>query len=214
MHMSESKNLDDQANQSPLNKEKDEVDKKNNDESETRLMVLYNFGPLADQMSHQAFQFLIFVFYYSVVGINVQAIMWSFVLFTVWDSINDPLLGPISDRTESKLGRRRFWVLVSLVPFSLINWLLFTPPGYGQSDTSNIIYMIIIIMLYDLFYTMFSIQEFAIFPEMFPNKKKRERAATIKAVMTIVGIIIGFVLPTFLIVPLVPTEDSPEEYIR
>src|SRR6056297_1417278 len=67
-------------------------------------------------------------------------------------------------------------------------------------------------MLYDCFSTMFSIQEFTIFPEMFNTKKKREKAAMIKAIMTILGVIIGFVVPTLIISPLAPLTSDPKEY--
>ncbi|MHA1734610.1 MAG: MFS transporter, partial [Promethearchaeota archaeon] len=177
----------------------------------SRVMWLYGTGPLADQTSHQAFQFLIFVFYYAVVGVNVNAIMWAFIAFAVWDSVNDPLLGPISDRTRSRFGRRRFWVLVSLVPFALVNLLLFTPPGRGASDAANVAYMLVTIMAYDFFYTLFTLQEFAIFPEMFRDSDDRRHAAMVKNVLTVAGVILGFVLPTVIISPMVPTTGAEGE---
>ena len=80
-----------------------------------RTTLAFGFGAMTDQMSHQAFQFLIFTYYYAVVGVNLTILAVGFLIFAIWDSINDPLLGPISDRTKSKFGRRRFWILISLV---------------------------------------------------------------------------------------------------
>ncbi len=154
-------------------------------------------------MSHQAFQFLIFTFYYAVVGVNVNILMWAFIIFAVWDSINDPLLGPISDRTQTRVGRRRFWVLVSLIPFALINLFLFTPP-LAADEMGKATYMIIVIMVYDFFYTLFSLNQVAMFSEMFKTEKKRSQANMYKNILTIVGIIFGFVLPTVIISPIAP----------
>ena len=153
------------------NKKKTEISEKN--------MIAFGFGAFADQMSHQAFQFLIFTFYYAVVGISLDAIAWSFIIFAIWDSINDPLLGPLSDHTKSKLGRRRFWVLISILPFAAANIFLFTVvrswPDWGKTA-----YMIGIIILYDTFYTIFDTNNLALFGEMFESEEERGRGNTWK----------------------------------
>jgi GPH family glycoside/pentoside/hexuronide:cation symporter len=173
--------------------------------------LAFGFGAMTDQMSHQAFQFLVFTFYYAVVGVNIKVIAAAFIIFAIWDSINDPIIGALSDKTRSKFGRRRFWVLVSLLPFAAINFLLFTPPQY--SETGKAVYMVIIIMLYDLFYSMFSTNQTSLFPEMFPTERQRGRANLLKNLMMIVGLLIGFVLPTLFISPLAPTENTPSDVV-
>ena len=183
-----------------------------------KTTMAFGFGAMTDQMSHQAFQFLIFTYYFAVVDVGVTILGISFILFAIWDSINDPLLGPLSDKTKSKFGRRRFWIIVSFVPFALINIFLFTPPKFwGIGPTSEIvngIYMIVIIMLYDLIYTVFSINQLSLFPEMFKNEKERGRANKYKNLLTIVGLLIGFVVPTLIINPMAPVIDTLEERAR
>ena len=51
-----------------------------------KTVLGFSLGPLVDQMSHQAFQSLIFVFYFSVMGVNVANLAWSFIIFAIWDS--------------------------------------------------------------------------------------------------------------------------------
>ncbi len=166
----------------------------------TGTTIAFGLGAMTDQMSHQMFQFLIFVYYYSVIGISTRALALGFFIFAIWDSINDPIMGPISDRTKTKLGRRKFWVIIILIPFALVNFFLFFFPGLeNQTDLIKSIYFIAIIMLYDLFYTIFSTNQLALFPEMFKTEKERSRANMWKNIMTIVGVLIGFVLPTIFI---------------
>ncbi|MHA1869305.1 MAG: MFS transporter [Promethearchaeota archaeon] len=167
----------------------------------------FGFGAMTDQMSHQAFQLLVFTFYFSVVGININYLMWGFIIFAIWDSLNDPLIGTLSDKTVSRFGRRGFWVLLSIVPFGLINIFLFIYPHTSNEFLVGA-YMIIIIMLYDLFYTMFSSMQTALFPEMFKDETERGRANKIKNILTIVGVLLGFVLPTLLISPMAPTSEA------
>ena len=181
-----------------------------------KTRIAFGFGPLADQMSHQMFQFLVFTYYYAVVGVNINLLAASFVIFAIWDSINDPLLGPISDRTNSRFGRRGFWVLISIIPFGLINIFLFTPPYFwtnNASDIANAIYMILIIMAYDLVYSIFSVNQLALFSEMFKTEEERGEGNMWKSILTIVGVIIGFVLPTIFINPMAPSDDTPAEVV-
>ncbi|MHA1111282.1 MAG: MFS transporter [Promethearchaeota archaeon] len=168
--------------------------------------IAFGLGAMTDQMSHQMFQFLIFIFFYSVVGVGTRALGLGFIIFAVWDSINDPLMGPISDRTKSKYGRRRFWILLITIPFALVNFFLFFFPGiHTQPEWVKITYFLGIIMLYDLFYTIFSTNQLALFPEMFKTERERSRANMWKNIMTVVGVLVGFVLPTIFIKNLAPT---------
>ena len=49
-------------------------------------------------------------------------------LSRIWDAISDPLVGYFSDRTSSRLGRRRTWILASCLPISLGFYMVFAPP--------------------------------------------------------------------------------------
>lgn len=171
----------------------------------TKTTLAFGIGPLTDQMSHQMFQFLVFTFYYAVVGIDIKTLAWAFLIFAVWDSINDPIIGQLSDNTKSKRGRRRVWILMSSVPFGLANALLFTV-GMDWSPQFKALYMVLIIILYDTVYTMFSCNQLALFSEMFRSDEERGFANMWKSIGTIVGVIIGFVLPTIFIKNLVPVE--------
>ncbi|MEE4117074.1 MAG: MFS transporter [Marinilabiliaceae bacterium] len=170
-----------------------------------RTTLAYGLGPLTDQMSHQMFQFLVFTYYYAVAGIDINTLAWSFIIFAVWDSINDPVIGQLSDNTRNKRGRRRWWILISAIPFGIANALLFTV-GTAWSPQLKAAYMIMIIILYDTVYTMFSTNQLALFSEMFRSDEERGFANMWKSIFIIVGVIIGFVLPTIFIDNLVPIE--------
>jgi Na+/melibiose symporter-like transporter len=53
-----------------------------------------------------------------------------FSISRVWDAINDPLVGYLSDKTKWALGRRRSWLLISIVPISIFYLMVFFPPQY------------------------------------------------------------------------------------
>ncbi len=177
-----------------------------------KTMIAYGLGPMTDQMSHQMFQFLIFTFYYAVLHLELRYITAAFIIFAIWDSINDPLMGPLSDKTKSKFGRRGFWIMVSIIPFGLMNIFIFTAPIDGTQITI-FIYMIIIISLYDSVYTIFSVNQLAVYSEMFKTDAARGRANMWRGVFTIFGLLIGFVLPTIFISPLAPTDSTPQDIV-
>ncbi len=195
--------------------ETSEKSKNTPDPLTTKSTVLYGFGSLADQMSTQFFQFLVFTYYYAIVGVGVDLLAMGFVIFALWDSINDPMVGTLTDKTKPKMGRRKFWTIVSLVPFALVNVLLFTPPFFfGNTNIMiNYVYMIIVIIVYDTMITFFGVSQLSLFSEMFITEEERGRANMWKCVLTIVGVIIGFVVPTLIIDELAPKPNTPPEVI-
>ncbi|MHA1783772.1 MAG: MFS transporter [Candidatus Helarchaeota archaeon] len=174
--------------------------------------ISYGIGNAGDQIAYQAFTLLIFIFYFSIVIKDATLITIGFIIWSVWNAINDPILGWISDRTKKeKIGRRKFWIIVAAIPASIIMVLLFTPPlAFGISDIFlNWLYFLIIIILFDLLYTMFSLNMTAAFPEMYMEQLDRNQASLIRRVLTIVGLIIAFVLPVLIIGD---TEDPANFY--
>ncbi|MFX1462512.1 MAG: MFS transporter, partial [Promethearchaeota archaeon] len=90
--------------------------------------ISYGIGQLSDITAYQTFTFLVFTFYYAVVGIDIISIMVAFILWALWNSFNDSLIGFFSDRTHTRWGRRIPWIMISLGPLALSVFLLFTPP--------------------------------------------------------------------------------------
>ena len=81
------------------------------DKYSTKQIIFYSFGNLADTISSQFFAYLLFTFYYVVIGLNVNYLMVGFIIWSIWNAINDPLFGAISDRTNTKLGKRKPYII-------------------------------------------------------------------------------------------------------
>ncbi|MBY9020229.1 MAG: MFS transporter [Candidatus Lokiarchaeota archaeon] len=167
-----------------------------------KIAAIFSFGQIADITAYQSFTLLIFTFYYSVVGIQIDLIMTGFIIWSIWNMFNDPFLGYFSDRTHTKWGRRRPWIMIAFIPLSVIMVFLFTPPlpiGIVANQTGNFIYFLIIIIIFELFYTMYSLNVTSLFPEIFLSEKERTQGNNIRAVYTIVGLIVAFILPGLII---------------
>jgi GPH family glycoside/pentoside/hexuronide:cation symporter len=161
----------------------------------------YSIGQIINNASYQTFSLLVFTFYFTIVGLNVILITIAFMIWSVWNSINDPLLGSISDKTHTKWGRRYPYIMISIVPLAITMFLLFTPPiSLGIKDQlPNFIYFLIIIMVFELFYTMFDVNLIALFPELFITENERTSANAVRMTVYLITLIITFALPTMFI---------------
>ncbi|MHA1491583.1 MAG: hypothetical protein ACTSRI_18255 [Promethearchaeota archaeon] len=64
---------------------------KDRENKTSKKAVFFSFGQLADLTAYQTFTFLVFTFYYAVVGINIVLISIGFIIWSVWNSLNDPM---------------------------------------------------------------------------------------------------------------------------
>ena len=149
--------------------------------------IAFGMGEVADAVAYQTFTLLAFVFYYAIVGIDAIALMVGFIIWSLWNAVNDPLIGLISDRTHVKIGRRKFWMILGFAPLGLIMILLWTPPLIND-ELAHWIYFLLIIMLFDTFYTMYSLNMASSFPELYIEQSDRNQAALIRRIMTVFGV--------------------------
>ena len=169
--------------------------------------ILFGTSAFPDQLTYQAFTIYVFTFYFAVVGLTMLEMWIGFVLWGIWNMFNDPILGALSEKTKQKgkLGKRKFYLIISFVPLSLIMIFLFTTP-----TDFKFWYFIFIIFTFEFFYTMFSVNTNAVFPEMFPSEKQRGDVNVFIKSLTMLAIIIASLIPTFIIDPLVPTSYPPD----
>jgi len=159
--------------------------------------ILFGIGQFSDAIASQMFTIYVFTFYYAVVGLDVNLITLGFILWSIWNAINDPLLGALSDRTKTKWGRRTPYIIASIIPLCIIMILLWTPPT--DSAISSFIYFLVVMALFDTFYTMYDLNYCALFPEMFQGLSDRAKASAVKQIFTVLGLLFAFLLPTFII---------------
>ncbi|MFX0000521.1 MAG: MFS transporter [Candidatus Hodarchaeota archaeon] len=187
-------------------------EKKIKDESYSiKKAASYATAQIADQAAYQTFTFLVFTFYFAVVQINITLITIGFIIWAVWNAFNDPMLGYLSDRTHTRFGRRMPYIMIAIIPLGVVLFLLFTPPlPIGiENQFGNFFYFMLIIILFELFYSMFSLNATSLFPETFITEDERTKANNVRQVFLIFGLIVAFILPSLFIAnyaPIVPEE--------
>jgi GPH family glycoside/pentoside/hexuronide:cation symporter len=172
--------------------------------------IAFAFGEVGDNTAMQTFSFLIFTFYFAVVGVPILLVTGGFILWGLWNAVNDPLIGYLSDRTKTKWGRRIPWMAGATIPLAIVMILLFTPPVDLNSPSINFVYFMIILMLFDTTYTAFNLNYNAIFSEMYVTVEARSSVGKVRIIFVMVALIFAFLLPTLIIEDITNINDYPK----
>ncbi|RLI44467.1 hypothetical protein DRO61_12135 [Candidatus Bathyarchaeota archaeon] len=167
---------------------------------------LFGLSAFPDQLTYQIFQFLIFTFYFTVIEIPLTLMIITYILWGIWNAINDPMLGALSERTKhrEKWGKRKFFLLISIIPLCITVVLMFYVPFTSSDKMLEFIYFLSTIVIFEFFYTMCDVNVNALFPEMFPNMKQRASTNLVIKALTVVGLILSSLIPMIFITDLVP----------
>ncbi|HOP24971.1 MAG TPA: MFS transporter [Defluviitoga sp.] len=159
----------------------------------------YALGMLGITIPGQMIGAYLVFFYNDVLGIPLTMISLVTVFATIWDAINDPLFGYLSDRTRTKMGRRKPWMLICIPLYCICYILLFSPPPKVQKGYLLVVYYAIFSMLTETLTTIASVNYHSLFPELFIDDKKRTRSNALRQAFQLVGLIIGVTLAPILI---------------
>ncbi|MEZ4643260.1 MAG: MFS transporter [Chloroflexota bacterium] len=141
-----------------------------------RTKFIYGLGDWGTSAATVARNAFWFVFLTNVVGIDAAAAGTAVLIGRIWDSINDPLVGTISDRMQTRWGRRRPFLLFGALPFGLTFFLLFyVPPIHSQ--TGLVIYYSIAFLIFDTLYTLVNVPYIALTPELTSDYDERSNLA-------------------------------------
>jgi sugar (glycoside-pentoside-hexuronide) transporter len=109
--------------------------------------VGYSLGDAAANFIFQTMLVFQLAFYTDTFGITAAAAGTLFLVVRVWDAIFDPLMGVIADRTNTKWGKFRPWVLWTAVPFGIMGFLTFTTPPFGAQGKLVYAYVTYIVLM-------------------------------------------------------------------
>lgn len=107
----------------------------------------YGFGDMASSMFWKVFSYYLPFFYSNVFGLTLDQVALLLIVTRVWDAVSDPMMGVIADRTRTRWGKYRPYLLFMAVPFALCGVLLFTTPDWGGQAKLIYAYCSYIIMM-------------------------------------------------------------------
>jgi GPH family glycoside/pentoside/hexuronide:cation symporter len=158
----------------------------------------YGSGDLGFSLTSTIFGAYFAIYLTDVVGVSPAVAAMAIFVEGTWDYINDPIIGYISDRTRSRWGRRRPFLLFGALPFALIFALIWwRPPFHAQLALG--IYYALIYALYDTVATFAYMPYFALTPELTSDYDERTDLTTTRMFFSILGSLIAFTVPLMIV---------------
>lgn len=167
-------------------------------------LVSYGLGGVASTMPSQFKTAYAMNFMSDVVGLHVGAVGILNTLLIIWDAINDPIIGGIADRTNTKRwGKYRPHMIMGILLWAVIMVMLFTVPDLPE--TGMWIYYIVALLLYSVFYTQFTVPWQALNSAMTRDPQERNLMLTCRQYGGfIAGAVVGVIT-----IPIVQKSADP-----
>jgi GPH family glycoside/pentoside/hexuronide:cation symporter len=150
-----------------------------------REKIGYGFGDAASSMFWKIFSFYLAIFYTDVFGISAVAAGTMLLVTRIWDTAIDPIMGVIGDRTNTRWGKFRPYLLWVAVPFGIIGVLLFTTPDFGT--TGKLVYAYITYTLMMMAYTAINVPYASLLGVMTANTNDRTTLASYRMIFAFGG---------------------------
>ena len=168
--------------------------------------VGYSVGDTASNLFFQTFIYYMLFFYTDVFGITAKAAGTMFLITKIWDAVNDPMMGMIADRTDSRWGKFRPYLIWGAIPFGVLGVLTFTTPELG--DTGKLVYAYITYTFLMMAYTAINVPYSAIMGVMTPNSHDRTTISSFRFVAVFAALLfVQYFIPAMTDGAEIPTKN-------
>ncbi len=157
-----------------------------------REKIGYGLGDAASSMFWKIFGMYSLFFYTDVLGITAAAAGTMFLVARLWDSFFDVFVGIISDRTKSRYGKYRPYILWFALPFAVMGAVTFFAPDFGQ--TGKIVYAYITYSLMMIVYSLINVPYASLLGAISSDPKERNSLSSYRMSFAFIGSFVTFML--------------------
>lgn len=158
------------------------------------IKIIYGVGNLGFTLLISAVGFFLLIFYTDVALIPPALASTALLVAKGWDIVNDPLFGWLSDRTESRHGRRRVYLIYGALPLALVTFALWAVPR-GLAGTTAFLWIVLTYALFDTVFTLTWVPFSTLTAELTPDYDERTSLTAVASIGAVVGYLLGSVLP-------------------
>jgi GPH family glycoside/pentoside/hexuronide:cation symporter len=151
--------------------------------------IAFGVGDMPGNLTYPALQFYFVYYVVNTAGVPAHLAALVYPIGRVWGAVMDVIIGRISDRTESRFGRRRPYLLFGAIPLGLSFVLLWFIPF--QSTTSMFVYYLMVVVLFNTIFSITTIPYNALHPELTQNYDERTTLSGFRIVCSFIANIIA-----------------------
>jgi GPH family glycoside/pentoside/hexuronide:cation symporter len=172
-----------------------------------RNKVMYGVGDIGFSLTTTIMGAYFAIFLTDVVGIRPGIAAIAIFIGRSWDYINDPIFGYLSDRTRTRWGRRRPFLLLGALPLAItFTMLWWRPPLEGTGALAA--YYALAYILFEAANTLLYMPYFALTPELTSDYDERTSLTAYRAFFSILGSLVAFTVPLMMVGTFTP-ENGP-----
>ena len=139
----------------------------------------YGVGAVGLDLSYGMFYSYLSIYLTNALGISPAFLLIITPLARIWDGFNDPMMGMIVDKTKTKMGKYRPWILTGALLNAIVLCLLFNNPGFASGSTGLYVYAAILYVFWGMTNTLADIPFWSMVPSFATEEKDRNLVSTI-----------------------------------
>jgi glycoside/pentoside/hexuronide:cation symporter, GPH family len=163
-----------------------------------RTKLAYGVGDVGNATVNSAVQFYLMIFYTDAALIAPALAGSALLIGKIWDAINDPLFGWLSDRTTSRFGKRRAYMILGAAPLAIAIMLLWYVPR-GLPDVGIFAWIAGTFILFDTMWTLTNVPYYALTAELTDDYDERSSLTAFRMVLGVPAYIVGAALTPVLV---------------
>jgi glycoside/pentoside/hexuronide:cation symporter, GPH family len=164
-----------------------------------RTKLFYGIGDVGNALVNSAVQFFLLIFYTDAALLAPAVVGSALLIGKIWDAINDPLFGWVSDRTGSKrFGKRRVYMIFGAIPLGISVMLLWFVPQ-GLPPVGVFLWVAFTFLLFDTLWTVTNVPYYALTAELTDDYDERSSLTATRMSLAVPAYLVGAALTPVLV---------------
>ena len=167
-------------------------------------ILIFGIAGLGQGMIYTAMSSYVSDFYLNVMQLSPLFVMLLMLLAKIWDAINDPIMGIIVEKNDSKFGKYKPYVIYTVLPIAVLTFFMFYAPDFTKQSSANYnelgtyFYVALIYVFWGMTYTVSDVPFWSLPNTMTPNHKERGKIISLARTLNGVGSVVPMALVMFL----------------
>ncbi len=158
--------------------------------------VVWGIAAMGTSLIAGVYGALLPIFYQDYLGLSARWIGLASLIYAIWNAINDPLFGYITDNTRTRHGRRIPYMRYT-APFLALTFILVWMAPQKTADNTLFWWMLVTMLLYDTCYTIIGLVYSSLLPEVTESDSERNGLQISASLFSLLGTLMGFLIPDF-----------------